>query len=75
MIYATAFYAGLKTDPLLKVSEWADEYRVLSQTASSEPGRWRTERTPYLEEIMDSLSPSSLVEKVIFMKGAKIGGT
>lgn len=75
MIYATAFYAGLKPDPLLKVSEWADEFRVLSQTASSEPGKWRTERTPYLKEIMDSLSPSSSVERVIFMKGAQIGGT
>ena len=42
-------------DPLLTVSEWADRYRVLSQRASSEPGRWRTERTPYLREIMDCL--------------------
>jgi phage terminase large subunit GpA-like protein len=75
MIYSNSFYIGLKPDPLLKVSEWANEYRVLSQTASSEPGKWRTERTPYLKEIMDSLSPSSPVEKVIFMKGAQIGGT
>lgn len=75
MIYSAAFYAGLKPDPLLKVSEWANEYRVLSQTASSEPGKWRTERTPYLKEVMDSLSPSSKVEKVVFMKGAQIGGT
>ncbi|WCR54391.1 MAG: hypothetical protein PG981_001413 [Wolbachia endosymbiont of Ctenocephalides orientis wCori] len=67
MIYATAFYAGLKPDPLLKVSEWANEYRVLSQTASSKPGRWRTDRTPYLKEIMDSLSPSSKIEKVVFI--------
>ncbi|GHM58549.1 MAG: terminase [Candidatus Mesenet longicola] len=75
MIYSSSFYAGLKPDPLLKVSQWANEYRVLSQTASSEPGKWRTARTPYLKEIMDCLSPSSAVEKVIFMKGAQIGGT
>ena len=43
-----AWRDGLKPDPLLTVSEWADRYRVLSQRASSEPGRWRTERTPYL---------------------------
>jgi len=54
-----AWRDGLKPDPLLTVSEWADRYRVLSQRASSEPGRWRTERTPYLKEIMDCLSPSS----------------
>lgn len=73
--YQTSFNSGLRPDPLLKVSEWADGFRMLSQTASSEPGRWRTERTPYLKEIMDALSPSSPVEKVIFMKGAQIGGT
>ncbi len=75
MIYATSFSEGLRPDPELKVSEWANEYRVLAATSASEPGKWRTERTPYLEEIMDSLSPSSPAEKVVFMKGAQIGGT
>ncbi|WP_341810999.1 phage terminase large subunit family protein [Wolbachia endosymbiont (group B) of Chesias legatella] len=75
MIYAISFSEGLKPDPELKVSEWANEYRVLAPTAASEPGKWRTERTPYLKEIMDSLSPSSPAEKVVFMKGAQIGGT
>ena len=68
-----AWRDGLKPDPLLTVSEWADRYRVLSQRASSEPGRWRTERTPYLREIMDCLSPSSPVQRVALMKGAQIG--
>ena len=66
---------ALRPDPRLNVSEWADAHRFLSQTASGEPGSWRTERTPYLREIMDCLSPSSPVEKVVFMKGAQIGGT
>jgi phage terminase large subunit GpA-like protein len=70
-----AWRDGLKPDPLLTVSEWADRYRVLSQRASSEPGRWRTERTPYLKEIMDCLSPASPVQRVALMKGAQIGGT
>jgi len=48
---------------------------LLSQRASSEPGRWHTERTPYLKEIMDCLSPSSPVQRVALMKGAQIGGT
>jgi phage terminase large subunit GpA-like protein len=66
---------GLKPDPLLTVSEWADQHRVLSQRASSEPGRWRTARTPYLKEIMDCLSPSSPTQRVVVMKGAQVGGT
>ncbi len=75
MIYARAFSEGLRPDTELKVSEWANEYRVLAPTAASEPGKWRTERTPCLKEVMDSLSPSSSAEKVVFMKGAQIGGT
>ena len=71
----TPFFAGLKPDPLLTVSEWADSHRVLSQKASAEPGRWRTSRTPYLKEIMDALSPLSPIEEVIFIKGSQIGGT
>ena len=43
--------------------------------SAAEPGRWRTERTPYLREIMDQLSPASAVQRVVFMKGSQIGGT
>ena len=63
VIYAMA--EGFKPDPMLTVSEWADENRYLSSVASSEPGRWHTERTPYLKEIMDCLSPSDPCEKVV----------
>jgi len=74
IVFAAAA-AGARPDPLLTISQWADEYRMLSQRASSEPGRWRTDRTPYLREIMDCLSPTSPIERVVFMKGAQIGGT
>jgi phage terminase large subunit GpA-like protein len=74
-LYREAFFIGLKPDPLLTVSEWADDNRFLSQKSSSEPGRWRTERTPYLRTIMDCLSPSSTVQKVVFQAGAQIGKT
>ena len=74
-IYNDSFNRGLRPDPLLTVSQWADQFRMLSQTASAEPGRWRTERTPYLRGMMDALSPSSPIEKVVFMKGAQVGGT
>jgi len=59
----------------LFVSEWADKYRILSLSASSEGGKWRTRRTPYLKEIMDCLSQNSSPRRVVFMKGAQIGGT
>lgn len=66
---------ALKPDPILTVTEWADQYRYLSNKAAAEPGKWRAVRTPYLKEIMDSLSSSSPVEEVIFAKGDQIGAT
>ncbi len=66
---------ALKPDPDLAVSEWADEYRLLSQKAASEPGPWRTDRTPYLREIMDCLSASSRTRRVVLCKGSQLGGT
>jgi phage terminase large subunit GpA-like protein len=65
---------GLAPEPPLVVSAWADAQRMLPETAS-EPGPWRTDRTPYLREIMDALSASSPIERVVFMKGAQLGAT
>lgn len=67
--------AGLTPDPDYTVSQWADAHRMLSQKASAEPGRWRTDRTPYLRDIMDDLSPMSVIQRVAFMAGAQVGKT
>lgn len=74
-LYFNSFKQGLKPDPNFNVSEWADNHRILTSVSSAEPGPWRTDRTPYLKEIMDCLSPNNPAEKVVFMKGAQIGGT
>lgn len=65
---------GLAPEPPLLVSTWADVHRMLPETAS-EPGPWRTDRTPYLRDVMDALSASSPIERVVFMKGAQLGAT
>jgi phage terminase large subunit GpA-like protein len=65
---------GAAPEPPLTVSQWADEHRLLPDL-SAEPGRWRTSRTPYLREIMDCLSANDPTERVVFMKGAQLGGT
>ena len=75
MILSDEFHRGLEPDPDLTVSQWADKHRILTSVSSSEPGKWQTARTPYLKEIMDCLSPSHPCERVVFMKGAQIGGT
>jgi phage terminase large subunit GpA-like protein len=71
----TVFADALRPDPDLTISQWADQYRVLSRVSAGEPGRWRTSRTPFLREIMDCLSPSSPFSRVVFMKAAQIGGS
>ncbi|MBV4427171.1 phage terminase large subunit family protein [Clostridium tyrobutyricum] len=58
--------------PELTVSQWADTYRYLSQEASAEHGRWRTDRTPYLKDIMDSVNDNE-VEVIVIMSSAQIG--
>lgn len=75
MIFSSAFTSALKPDPDLLISDWADQYRFLSSKSSAEPGRWRTDRTPYLREIMDTLSPKNPTQKVVFMAGAQVGKT
>ena len=72
---ATAWADGLRPDPSLTVSAWADRHRVLSPRGANEAGPWRTARTPYLKEIMDHLSPSHPCQRVVFMKGAQTGGS
>ena len=37
---------GMRPDPDLTVSEWADQHRWLSSRASAEPGRYRTAGMP-----------------------------
>ena len=66
---------GIRPDPDLTVSEWADQHRWLSSRASAEPGRYRTARTPYLREIMDALSPRHPAQRISFMKAAQVGAT
>lgn len=72
---ARAFAAGLRPDPRLSLWEWADRYRMLSSKSSASPGRWRTDRTPYLREIMAALSVGSPTRKVVLQFAAQLGKT
>ncbi len=74
-VYLDALAEGWEPDPILTVSAWADRHRILSSSVSAEPGRWRTSRTPYLREIMDSISSHNGTRKVVLMKGSQIGAT
>lgn len=60
--------------PVLKVSEWSDEYRKLSSESSAEPGQWRTDRTPYMREIMNAINDEA-TETVVVQSSAQVGKT
>lgn len=60
--------------PNLTTSQWADAHRVISAGKSSEPGRWRTNRTPYLRELMD-VAHDPRVHTIVGMKPARMGFT
>ena len=70
-----AWRDGLTPDPALTVSAWADRHRILSPRGANEAGPWRTSRTPYLQELMDALSPRHPAQRVVFMKGSQLGAS
>ena len=74
--FEKGFLEGIIPPPPMTVSEWSDKHRRLSSKGSSEPGPWRTDRTPYLKEPMNCLSVTNTdVERVVMMFGAQTGKT
>lgn len=69
------FLDGLRPEPVLTVSQWADANRILDSQSSAMPGKYRISITPFLKEIMDNLGEYSDVEEVIVMKAAQLGVT
>ena len=62
---------GLKPLPKTSVSEWADDYRVISQ-GNAEPGRWRTSRAEYQREIMDAFTQAG-IHRVVVKSSSQVG--
>jgi phage terminase large subunit GpA-like protein len=70
-----AWRSGMAPDPAMTVTEWADKHRYLSSKGAAEPGKYRSDRTPFLRAIMDALSPSHPAQKIVFPKSAQVGAT
>jgi phage terminase large subunit GpA-like protein len=74
LIYRQAFLEAIQPPLDLTVSEWADQERMLTRRSSSEPGLWRTDRVPFLQEPMDLLSPrEKKIRRVILIFGSQSG--
>lgn len=58
----------------LTVSQWADKERILSPESAAEPGKWHTDRAPFLRGMMDTFNDSE-IENIVLMTSAQIGKT
>lgn len=70
-----AWLRGMELDPELMAWQWANENIVLTPEMAAEPGPYSLDRTPYLIEILENLSPVSKVMKTYLMKGSQIGAS
>lgn len=58
----------------LTISEWADRYRIVSaESGSPWPGKFRTDRVPYLREPQDCLHPDHPARRVTCRWAAQLG--
>ena len=75
MGYTEAFKRGLKPQINIDLDDWSDENIYLSSKSAAEAGRYRTDRAPYLREIMKNLSLNSKIKRISVMKGSQLGFT
>jgi len=72
--YTRAIAAALQPDERITVDVWAERNRILPPD-TPEPGPWRNTRTPYLVDIMRTLSPGSGWREGWVKKGHQLGGS
>lgn len=59
--------------PRLTVSQWAEQYRILSPRESRYPGQWSNSVVPPMADVMDCLSEHHPARRVVLMSSAQIG--
>lgn len=56
----------------LTVAQWADKNRRLTSESSAEVGKWRTSRTPYMLDILNSFTDPR-VEHIVVVAASQVG--
>lgn len=64
---------AIKPVDKLSVTAWADKYRMLPSD-SPEPGRWKTSRVPYMQEVMDAFTQEG-IKRIVVKSAAQISKT
>lgn len=63
--------SGFRKPEDLTVAEWSEKYGRLPSD-SAEPGRYRTDRTPYMREVMNSFTQPD-IKRIVVKSAAQIG--
>jgi phage terminase large subunit GpA-like protein len=66
---------AIEPRPDLTVSQYSDQNRILPRGGSFESGPWRTDRFPFLREIMDSFTWKLKSKMRVILKGSQVGVT
>lgn len=59
----------------LSIPEWMTEKGVFLPSNTSEPGKMRLDRTPYMKEILEKMSPNDPTKEVVLVFGSQMGKT
>jgi phage terminase large subunit GpA-like protein len=70
--YLAGFCKGIEPDPDLWIDEWSDEYQRIPAGNGPEPGKYRTDRTPFAREPMRCLSPAHPAKRVVAMAASQL---
>jgi phage terminase large subunit GpA-like protein len=70
-----AWARGTEPPPRRTVDQWADAQRILGEEEGPNPGRWDTNRTPYLRDPMACMSLHHPSRRVVLLAGAQCGKT
>lgn len=73
--YRRAWRRGWAIPDRLPVDEWAERYRILPRESSSEPGRFRVDRAPFVREILRCLSHNDPAKRVVWMASTQVTKT
>ena len=70
-----AFKEALAPARRVTCDVWADENVELTSDTSAEPGPWRTQRFPFMREILQKLSPTDPATHIYLAKGVQVSAS
>ena len=74
-VHRRAWRRGWAIPDRLPVDEWAERYRILPRESSSEPGKFRVDRAPFVREILRCLSHNHPAKRVVWMASTQVTKT